>query len=111
MKRRGRPVGSLVRQNIVEILTVVGKAYGYELHKWYCELFAPCTREVVYYHLRTGSKIGEFEVDEVKHVEGNFSWGSHADKIYYKLGPKASPKSSVVVKQWVESRKKYTELR
>ncbi|MBI4141370.1 hypothetical protein HY484_00425 [Candidatus Woesearchaeota archaeon] len=105
MKRRGRPVGSIVRQNIVELLSAVGTTYGYKLHKLYCEIFAPCTREVIYYHLRTGSKLGEFVVHEIKRVEGDFSWGSHAEKIFYKLGPNAVSKGSAVVKEWVESKK------
>ena len=103
--KRGRPVGSVVRQNIVELLSVVGKAYGYQLHKFYCEVFVPCTREVVYYHLKKGTLLGEFEVHEVKRVEGNFSWGSHAEKTYYKLGPQAALKGSASVKEWVNSKK------
>lgn len=103
--KRGRPVGSVVRQNIVELLSVIGKAYGYQLHKFYCEVFAPCTREVVYYHLKKGTLLGEFEVHEVKRVEGDFSWGSHAEKTYYKLGPNASVKGSSAVKQFVVPKK------
>ena len=104
--KRGRPFGSVIRQNLGELLNVVGKAYGYELHKWYIQLFAQCTREVIYYHLRIGVKLGEFEVKEVKQEKGDFSWGRSVEKTYYALGPKANPKNSAVVKAWAEQRKK-----
>lgn len=105
MKPRGRPFSSLIRQNLIEILNLVGKAYGYELHKIYLDIFPSATREVIYYHLRTGAKLGEFEV-EVKQEKGDYSWGAAVEKIYYSLGPKAQPKSDERVKKWFEERKK-----
>ena len=97
---RGRPVRSLIRQNIVEILAVVGKAYGYQLHKIYNELFPSCTREVIYYNLKIGVKLGEFVVDEIKKETGDFSWGQVAEKIYYKLGPNANPQGDKRVQDY-----------
>ena len=89
--KRGRPFRSSVRQNIIELLSVIGKAYGYQIHKIYLEVFPPCTRESIYYHLRTGVKLGELEVAEIKQEQGNYSWGGTVEKIYYVLGPKAEP--------------------
>lgn len=103
--KRGRPIGSLVRQNVVELLAVLGKAYGYTLHKAYLEIFPACTREVIYYHLKQGAKLGEFEVNEIKQEKGNYSWGTVVEKTYYKLGPKAMPKGDMRVKEWFAKRK------
>ncbi len=102
--KRGRPFSSIVRQNLVELLNLIGKAYGYQLHKIYIELFPQVTREVVYYNLRTGAKLGEFEV-EVKQEKGDYSWGAVVEKIYYSLGPKAMPKGDERVKKWFENKK------
>lgn len=103
---RGRPVGSVVRQNIVEILNVIGKGYGYEIHKLYNQIFKPCTRENIYYHLRKGVELGEFAVEEIKQEKGKFSWGTVAEKTYYKLGSKAEPKGDDQVKEAVAARGK-----
>ena len=88
---RGRPTKSQIRQNIIELLAVMGRGYGYEIHKIYVQIFPSCTREVVYYHLRKGVKLGEFEVEEVRQEAGEYSWGTTVQKTYYKLGPKATP--------------------
>lgn len=88
---RGRPTKSEIRQRIVDILQQVGEAYGYKIHKIYCDIFPKCTREVVYYHLRKGVKLQEFIIKEVKLEKGDYSWGNAVEKIYYALGPKAMP--------------------
>lgn len=105
--KRGRPVKSDVRQNIVEMLAVMGKAYGYEIHRFYNELFPSCTRENVYYNLRKGVQLGEFELLEIKREEGNYSWGTVVEKKYYALGPKAEPKGDERVKKFFEGLKKH----
>ena len=92
---RGRPPKSQIRQNIIEILFNKRRAYGYEIYNCYIELFPKCTREVVYYHLRTGTKPGEFSIEEIKVEHGDFSWGSVVEKIYYKLGPNAQPNGDI----------------
>ena len=102
--KRGRPVKSEVRQNIIELLNFMGKGYGYVIHKVYNELFPRCTRENIYYNLRKGVLLGEFEVKEVKREKGEFSWGNVAEKIYYKLGPNARPKGDEKVKRFFEKR-------
>jgi len=86
----GRPRKSEIRQNMIEILYFIKKTYGYNLHKIYCEIFTPCTREVIYYHLRKGLANDEFKL-EVKLEKGNYSWGSEVRKLIYSLGPEAHP--------------------
>src|SRR3989344_7725587 len=88
---RGRKSGSVVRQNIIEILYHVGSAHGYNISKIYFRAFPPVTRRVIYYHLQKGLTLGEFEVDRIEREQGDFSWGSVAEKTYYKLGKHAKP--------------------
>ena len=101
---RGRPIKSQIRQNIIEILNVMGRGYGYAIHKIYKEIFPECTREVVYYHLKKGVKLGEFAVDEVKQEKGDYSWGGTVEKTYYKLGPNANPAGDTRVKEFFEKK-------
>lgn len=103
---RGRPTKSDIRQNIIEILALIDKAYGYELHKIYKQIFPSCTREVIYYHLKKGVTIGEFVMEEIKEEKGDYSWGTVVEKKYYKLGPKAEPRGDPRVKEFFEKRKK-----
>ncbi|MBI4144855.1 hypothetical protein HY493_01455 [Candidatus Woesearchaeota archaeon] len=102
---RGRPIKSQIRQNIIEILNVMGRGYGYEIHKIYKEIFPECTREVVYYHLKKGVQLGEFAIDEVKQEHGNYSWGGIVEKTYYKLGQNAKPAGDSRVKEFFDRRK------
>jgi hypothetical protein len=88
---RGRPVFSHIRQNIVEILYFLGKGYGYDIYKTYRSIFPKATLRSIYYHLKKGTKTGEFQVHKVKLEKGNFSWGDQVEKIYYSLGPNAKP--------------------
>mgnify|MGYP001618511621 CR=1 FL=1 len=103
---RGRPVRSEIRQNIVEMLRVTGSQYGYQIHKFYNELFPACTRENIYYNLRKGVSLGEFVLSEVKQEKGNYSWGTIVEKKYYKLGSKAAPKGSARVEEFFAALKK-----
>ena len=102
---RGRPVGSDIRQRLIDILAVKGQAYGYELHKIYCELFPPCTREVVYYHMRTGVKLGQFVIDKVVDEKGEYSWGPTVQKTYYRIGPAAQPRQNEAIDRNLKARK------
>ncbi|MEM4268475.1 MAG: hypothetical protein QXK37_06635 [Candidatus Woesearchaeota archaeon] len=100
---RGRPSKSQIRQNIVEILNVIGPCYGYRICQIYLEVFSHCTKEVIYHHLREGSKTGEFIVSKVAQEEGNYSWGQTAERIYYALGPNARPKNDGMVRKVIEN--------
>ncbi|MBS3136439.1 hypothetical protein J4401_05775 [Candidatus Woesearchaeota archaeon] len=88
---RGRPVGSNIRQNIIEVLHFMGKGYGYDIYRKYIEIFPPVTMRSIYYHLSKGVKTDEFKIDSVRKEEGDYSWGSLVTKTYYALGPKAKP--------------------
>ncbi len=101
MKQRGRPVNSVIRQNIVELLFRLGKAYGYDLYKYYVEIFPKVTLRSIYYHLKKGIELGEFEIEKIEKEKGDYSWGEMAEKIYYKLGNNASPKGDPKVKQYL----------
>ena len=106
MANRGRPVKSEIRENIIEILNVIGSMYGYKIHKFYNELFPPCTRENIYYNLRKGVTLGEFDLAEIKQEKGAYSWGTVVEKKYYKLGPKANPRNDPRVKEFFDKLKK-----
>ncbi len=102
---RGRPVNSVIRQHIIEIVHHLGKGYGYQIHKIYAEVYGNVTREVVYYHLKKGVEIGEFEVEMVKQETGAYSWGRTVEKIYYRLGPNARPRVDAKVAAWLNRQK------
>jgi hypothetical protein len=102
--QRGRPVKSAIRQNIIEILAVIGKSYGYKIHKFYNEIFPPTTRENVYYHLKKGVKLGELAIEEVRQEQGDYSWGRTVEKTYYKVGPKGKPAGDERVKKYFEKK-------
>lgn len=105
---RGRPVNSEIRQHIVEILHHLGKGYGYQIHKIYTEIYGNATREVVYYHLRKGVEIGEFEVERIVQEPGQYSWGRTVEKIYYRLGPNAHPSLDTKAAAWFSKKQKIT---
>lgn len=104
--RRGRPVGSAVRQNVLEILNVLGRGHGYQIYKVYRELYPKVTLRVIYYHLKKGQELGELEIEKVEKEKGDYSWGSEAEKIYYKLGPKAKITGDDRVRAYVEAQRK-----
>jgi hypothetical protein len=104
MKKRGRPIRSEIRQNIIELLFVLGRGYGYEIHKLYNTIFPKCTRESVYYHLKKGISLGEFELAEVKLERGDFSWGGVVEKRYYTLGTSALVKGDDRVKEFFDKK-------
>lgn len=99
---RGRPVKSQIRQNIVEILYFLGEGYGYDIYRLYKEIFPLVSMRVIYYHLKKGSELGEFKVNKIIKENGNFSWGSEAEKIYYSLGQEAQPIGNSRVKEIIE---------
>mgnify|MGYP001497723946 CR=1 FL=1 len=104
MKKRGRPIGSSIRQNLIEILHFKGKAYGYDMYKDYCELFPKVTLRVIYYHLKKGVALGEFELEAVRMEHGDYSWGGEAEKKYYKLSHNASPRIDKKVKAYFDKK-------
>ena len=103
---KGRPVKSEIRQNVVEILHFIPKAYGYEIYKVYTAIFPRVTLRSIYYHLKKGVALGEFQVNTIEREKGDYSWGSEAEKIYYSLGPNAKPMGNDRAKDYVESKQK-----
>ena len=101
---KGRPNKSVIRQNVVEILNYLNKGYGYQIAKIYNEVFPAVTQRSIYYHLRKGIQTKEIRVHKVELEEGNFSWGSMVEKIYYTLGEEADPKGEervrLFLKRW-----------
>lgn len=106
MAIRGRPVRSPIRQNIIEILHFLKKGYGYQISKIYNQIFPAVTQRSVYYHLNKGVKTKEIVVHKIELEEGNFSWGSQAEKIYYTLGKEADPKGEKRVKEFLDKFKR-----
>ncbi len=103
--KRGRPTRSVVRDNIVEILAYLGTGTGYGIAKVYNELFPEVTVRVVYYHLRKGLALNLFAVDAIRREEGEYSWGSQAEKIYYRLTEHASPRGNARIREFLEQRR------
>lgn len=103
--RRGRPIGSAVRQHMVEILFHIGQGHGYQIYKIYRDLFPKVTLRVIYYHLRKGVDLGEFVVEKVRMEKGDYSWGSEAEKIYYKLGDAAKAQGDERIKAYLDAKK------
>jgi hypothetical protein len=108
--KRGRPIGSEIRQNIIEILFYLQKGYGYQISKIYQHIFPSCTREVIYYHLKKGVALGEIQISEVKVEKGNYSWGADVEKKYYSLAENAKPKGSERIKEELDKMAKEKQL-
>lgn len=104
--KRGRPQGSVIRQNIIEILQHLGEGYGYQISSLYNQIFPSCTMRSIHYHLKKGIATKEFAVKRVVKEEGSYSWGTHAEKIYYGLGEQARPKMDERARVFFEKEKK-----
>lgn len=104
-RSQGRPLGSKVRQNIVEILYFYKHLYGYEIFKIYKELYPPVTMRLIYYHLKKGLDTKEFKVYKVDKKSGNYSWGTTSENILYELGNSANPLIEPHVKLYWEKNK------
>lgn len=102
---RGRPTKSQIRQNIVEMMFYLGKAYGYQVAKLYNEIFPEACQRSIYYHLKKGISTREIEEEEIVEEVGNYSWGTRVEKVYYKLGKEAQVKGSTRVKEYFHRNK------
>ncbi|MBI4738164.1 hypothetical protein HY772_01140 [Candidatus Woesearchaeota archaeon] len=105
-KIKGRPTRSAVRQNIVNILAVLGEGYAYNIAKTYMDLFPKVSTRLIYYHLKKGTDLKEFVAKGTKTEEGNYSWGSNADKNYFGLGPAAMPLKNPAIQEYFEKRQR-----
>ena len=90
--KKGRDLGSPIRDNIVELLYHLKEAYGYEIYKNYLKAFGRVNLRTIYYHLNKGSSLNIFKVKKIETVEGDYSWGSGVQRIVYSLDKNAKPK-------------------
>lgn len=102
---RGRPVRSQIRQNIIELLYFISSSSGYDLYKAYVAIYPKVTMRSIYYHLKKGLSLGEFKIDRIQKVQGDYSWGPEAEKTFYALGPNAKPRMDQRVKEYLDSAK------
>jgi len=103
-RKKGRPVASTIRQNIVELLYYMKEGYGYDIYKHYIKIFPKATMRSIYYNLKKGLSLGEFKVSQIKVEKGDFSWGSQVEKRYYANGPNAKPAVNDLVKKHFENK-------
>ena len=102
--KRGRRPESTIRSNICELIYFFGEGYGYDLYKKYIKAFEKISMRSVYYHLQKGVELGEFKVKKIDQVEGNYSWGPHAQRIIFALGPMAKPRGVLAKKWWIKKK-------
>ncbi len=102
---RGRPVHSVIRQNLVELLHFLGHGHGYEVYKIYLELFPKTTLRSIYYNLKRGLQTGEFRVLKVESEKGDYSWGGQVQHTYYALGDQAQPVGLERIEKYLVERK------
>ncbi len=102
---RGRPVRSIVRQNLVELLSYMKKGYGYHIAKLYNQIFPKVTMRLIYYHLRKGVELGEFRLEGIEREKGSYSWGPEVEKKYYSLGPNASVRGNERINEYWQGKR------
>ncbi len=100
--KRGRPAGSPVRKNVVELLAVIGELHGYDICKHYEKIFPTVSKRAIYYALQKGTKQGFFKVSKVESITGVYSWGPNAQRTYFCLGELAKPTGDTKVKKYAE---------
>lgn len=83
--KRGRPRFSQIRENIKDMLREQGSMYGYEIYKQYIKKYGSVSRRSIYYQLQEAINEGAVAIDKIEQEKGEYSWGSSAQKIYYKL--------------------------
>lgn len=103
-KKRGRAVGSVIRDNIVELLYHLGKAHAYSIYQKYKKIHGQVNIRSVYYNLNKGKDLGVFKIVGIEKVEGDFSWGPSAERILYGLSDQAKPKCDPKIKAALEAK-------
>lgn len=103
---RGRPPKSPIRQNIIDVLFIMKKGYGYDIYKIYKDIFPKATMRSIYYQLKKGVALGEIKIYKIEKEKGNFSWGSEVEKVYYELGLNAKPRINAAVREYFDKRNK-----
>ena len=103
--KRGRPAGSPVRNNVIELLAQFGELHGYSIYKHYLKLFPRVSMRAVYYCLSKGVKKGYFKVAKVEKQQGSYSWGPEAQRVYYALGEMGKPVGDAKARKYFEDAK------
>lgn len=103
---RGRPASSPIRENLVELIFFIRASYGYDLYKKYIKVFdQKVSMRSIYYHLNKGVELGEFRIQKIEEVKGDYSWGDQVKRIVFSLGPNANPRKSEAVFNKIKSEK------
>ena len=97
--RRGRSLGSPIRDNLIELINYLGPSYGYILFKNYKKVWGNVSLRSIYHHLAKGVELGLFEVKGVEKIEGDYSWGSGVQRTVYKLTSDANIKKDPLIKE------------
>ncbi|MBI4438573.1 hypothetical protein HY640_01420 [Candidatus Woesearchaeota archaeon] len=100
----GRKPGSQIRQNIIELLSSTGEGYGYQIYLAYRQIFPKATMRSIYYQLRKGVQTGEIKIKAIRKIQGNYSWGTEAEKKIYALGEHAKAKGNSKVDDYLKKR-------
>jgi len=101
-KGRGRPVKSVIRDRMQQIVDVLGAVYGYEVYKIYTAVFEPVDVRSMYYHFKKGVELSEFKQVGAKQETGPFTWGRESTHIYYTIGNGASHKGNKELKEKIK---------
>lgn len=104
--KRGRPIGSEIRENIIQLLYFMKSAHGYEIAESYKQIFPQCSQRVIYYHLQKGFDLGLFKIEKIKKEKGEYSWGDSSERIYYSLSSKAKPNINARVYNYFKNKNK-----
>mgnify|MGYP000914733579 CR=1 FL=1 len=97
---RGRKPSSDIRDKVLQILSCMDKAYGYEIFYHYLELFPAVHMRSIYYHLRKAVNLNQITIKEIKNSPGDYSWGPTAQRIYYKIKKNTQVKVSPEVQEY-----------
>ena len=85
-EKRGRPAKSIIRENTLKILNSSAVSlYGYQIYQTYQKTFEPVELRTVYYHLKKGVELGIFKIEKIIKEQGDFTWGSVSERIYYSV--------------------------
>lgn len=78
-----RTKNSIVRQRILGLLFHLGSSYGYNIYKNYIKVFGETTMRNIYYHIKSLLRDKLINIKELKKIEGEFTWGSVSERVYY----------------------------
>jgi len=83
VKKQGRPIGSNVRTNIINLLSKEGPMHGYQIYQEYIKYYPKVSMRLIYYHLKKGVSLEELKIHKIEKKKGEFSWGNEVQNILY----------------------------